>query len=96
MFYLYGVLDYVWNLLKYIWYKFDEGEVDEEFNRKVYMELFNVIRSWDEFLVEFLMLVVFVLKRKFIGERKVGNIDKSYEGRRGEIVVEDNFWLINK
>ncbi|KAG5396546.1 hypothetical protein IGI04_018360 [Brassica rapa subsp. trilocularis] len=92
----YGVPDYVRNPSKYIRYKFDEGEVDEESNRKAYMELLNMIRSRDEHLVELPTSVAFVPKRKPTGERKVGNTDKSYEGRRGEIAVEDNSWLINK
>ena len=89
----YGVPDYVRNPSKYTRYTFDEGEVDEESNRKAYMELLNMIRSRDEPLedplVELPTSVAFVPKRKPTGESKVGNTDKGCEGRRGAIAIVD-------
>ncbi|KAL0647979.1 hypothetical protein Bca4012_046270 [Brassica carinata] len=88
-----GVPDYVQNPSKYTRYTFDEGEVDEESNRKAYMEFLNMIRSRDEPLedplVELPTSVAFVPKRKPTGESKVGNTDKGCEGRRGAIAIVD-------
>lgn len=89
-----GVPDYVRNPSKYTLYTFDEGEVDEESNRKAYMEFLNMIRSRDEPLedplVELPTSVAFVPKRKPTGESKVGNAaDKGCEGRRGAIAIVD-------
>ncbi|KAJ0243464.1 Protein TSSC4 [Hirschfeldia incana] len=88
------VPDYVRNPSKYTRYTFDDGEVDEESNRKAYMEFLNMIRSRDEPvedpLVELPTSVAFVPKRKPTGESKVGCTDKGYEGRRGAIAIVDS------
>ncbi|CAH8327706.1 unnamed protein product [Eruca vesicaria subsp. sativa] len=87
------VPDYVLNPSKYTRYTFDEGEVDEESNRKAYMEFLNMIRRRDEPLEEPMgelpTSVAFVPKKKPTGESKVGNTDKGYEGRRGAIAMVD-------
>ncbi|KAF8052656.1 hypothetical protein N665_1523s0011 [Sinapis alba] len=88
-----GVPDYVRNPSKYTRYTFDEGEVDEESNRKAYMEFLNMIRSRDEPLedplVELPRSVAFVPKKKPTAEGKVRDTDKGYEGRRGAIAIID-------
>ncbi|KAL0735931.1 hypothetical protein Bca4012_012141 [Brassica carinata] len=87
------VPDYVRNPSKYTRYTFDEGEVDEESNRKAYMEFLNMVRSRDEPLedplVELPTSVAFVPRRKPTDESKEGNTDKGYEGRRGAIATVD-------
>lgn len=86
-----GIPDYMRNPTKYTRYTFDSGEVDEESNRKAYMDFLNMIRSRDEPvvdpLVELPRSVAFVPKRKPMAENKV-NIDKNCEGRRGAIAVD--------
>lgn len=89
-----GEPDYVRNPSKYTRYTFDEGEVDEESNRKAYMEFLSMIRSRDEPLEDPLLelptSVAFVPKRKPTGESKVGDTDKGFEGRRGAIAILDS------
>lgn len=86
-----GIPDYMRNPSKYTRYTFDEGEVDEESNRKAYMEFLNMVRSRDEPLVEPLgelpTSVAFVPKRKPMAESKVENVDKDRHGRRGAVAV---------
>ncbi|CAA7031452.1 unnamed protein product [Microthlaspi erraticum] len=86
-----GIPDYMRNPSKYTRYTFDEGEVDEESNRKAYMEFLNMVRSRDEPLVEPLgelpTSVAFVPKRKPMAESKVENEDKGRDGRRGAVAV---------
>ncbi|CAH2072803.1 unnamed protein product [Thlaspi arvense] len=88
-----GIPDYMRNPSKYTRYTFDEGEVDEESNRKAYMDFLNMIRRRDEPvvdpLVELPSSVAFVPKRKPMAESKVENVDKGCEGRRGAIAVVD-------
>ncbi|AED91967.1 unnamed protein product [Arabidopsis thaliana] len=87
-----GIPDYMRNPSKYTRYTFESGEVDEESNRKAYMDFLNMIRSKDESLVDPLMelprSVAFVPKRKPMAESKVENIDKDCEGRRVAIAVD--------
>lgn len=89
-----GEPDYVRNPSKYTRYTFDEGEVDEESNRKAYMEFLSMIRSRDEPLedplVELPTSVAFVPKKNQTGESKVGNADKGFEGRRGVMPILDS------
>ncbi|KAL1201362.1 hypothetical protein V5N11_003773 [Cardamine amara subsp. amara] len=86
-----GIPDYLRNPTKYTRYTFDSGEVDEESNRKAYMDFLNMIRRRDEPvegpLVELPRSVAFVPKKKPMAESKVDNIDKNCEGRRGAIAV---------
>ncbi|CAN8256402.1 unnamed protein product [Cochlearia groenlandica] len=83
--------DYMRNPSKYTRYTFDEGEVDEESNKKAYMDFLNMIKSRDEPLVdprvELPRTVAFVPKRKQIAEGKLENTDKGYEGRRGAAIA---------
>lgn len=87
-----GIPDYMRNPSKYTRYAFDSGEVDEDSNRKAYMDFLNMIRSRDEPLeeplVELPRSVAFVPKRKPMAESKVENIDKDCEGRRVAIAVD--------
>ncbi|XP_010420017.1 PREDICTED: uncharacterized protein LOC104705665 [Camelina sativa] len=87
-----GIPDYMRNPSKYTRYTFDSGEVDEESNRKAYMDFLNMIRSRDEPLVEHMLelprSVAFVPKKKPLAENKVENIDKDCEGKRVAIAVD--------
>lgn len=82
-----GIPDYMRNPSKYTRYTFDEGEVDEESNRKAYMEFLNMVRSRDEPLGELPTSVAFVPKRKPMAEGKVEIVDKGRDGRRGAVAV---------
>ncbi|CAA7049592.1 unnamed protein product [Microthlaspi erraticum] len=70
--YLSGIPDYMRNPTKYTRYTFEEcEEVDEEYNRRAYMEFLNMLRSKDEAmvvddetLVEFPRSVAFAPKSK--------------------------------
>lgn len=88
-----GIPDYMRNPTKYTRYAFDSGEVDEESNRKAYMDFLNMIRRRDEPLidpmVELPKSVAFVPKKKPTAESKAENVDKTCEGRRGAIAVVD-------
>ncbi|KFK25631.1 hypothetical protein AALP_AA8G139800 [Arabis alpina] len=87
------VPDYMRNPTKYTKYTFDSGEVDEESNRKAYMDFLNMIRRRDEPLedpmVELPKSVAFVPKKKPVAESKVENMDKVCEGKRGAIAIVD-------
>ncbi|EOA20778.1 hypothetical protein CARUB_v10001107mg [Capsella rubella] len=87
-----GIPDYMRNPSKYTRYTFDSGEVDEESNRKAYMDFLNMIRTRDEPVVEPMVelprSVAFVPKRKPVAEGKVENIEKDCEGRRVAIAVD--------
>ncbi|CAE6100318.1 unnamed protein product [Arabidopsis arenosa] len=87
-----GIPDYMQNPSKYTRYTFDSGEVDEESNRKAYMDFLNMIRRKDEPLVDPLVelprSVAFVPKKKPMAESKVENIEKDCEGRRVAIAVD--------
>ncbi|KAG7555197.1 tumor suppressing sub-chromosomal transferable candidate 4 [Arabidopsis suecica] len=87
-----GIPDYMRNPSKYTRYTFDSGEVDEESNRKAYMDFLNMIRRKDEPLVDPLVelprSVAFVPKKKPMAESKVENIEKDCEGRRVAIAVD--------
>ncbi|WZY92591.1 hypothetical protein YC2023_064920 [Brassica napus] len=78
----YGVPDYVRNPSKYIRYKFDEGEVDEESNRKAYMELLNMIRSRDEPLVELPKRLLYQRGNLQIEDKETNNIKIKMSLRR--------------
>ncbi|CAH8271024.1 unnamed protein product [Arabidopsis lyrata] len=87
-----GSPDYMRNPSKYTRYTFDSGEVDEESNRKAYMDFLNMIRRKDELpvdpLVELPRSVAFVPKRKPMAESKVESIEKDCEGRRVALAVD--------
>lgn len=78
-----GIPDYMRNPSKYTRYAFDEcEEVDEESNRRAYMEFLNMLRSKDEPMVvdetplEFPRSVAFAPKRKPMADGKIENMYK--------------------
>ncbi|XP_010550228.1 PREDICTED: uncharacterized protein LOC104821138 [Tarenaya hassleriana] len=88
--YLNQVPDYMRNPSKYTRYTFGSDEMDEESNRKAYMDFINMMKSEEHSSVELPRSVSFVPKRKppaetELGQKKVG---KDSVGKRGVMAVD--------